>query len=138
MVAGDVPAISAIHRRSCLEGYAFMGWDYPLPVIEAFYGGKFPGWDFALIAECGGVAAGYLGAAGGLLDDLFIDPAFQRRGIGRALVEAQLARGIRPVTLEVYEENAPARALYDAFGFIVIERFFNAEDGAWELRCALA
>ena len=38
----------------------------------------------------------------------------------------------------VYEENAPARALYDAFGFIVIERFFNAEDGAWELRCALA
>ena len=137
MTAADVPAIAAVHRRACLVGYAFMGWDYPLDVIEAWYVGKYPGWDFARIAECDGRVAGYLGAAGGLLDDLFIDPAFQRLGIGRALVAAQLARGIRPVTLEVYEDNAPARALYEAFGFIVSERFFNDVEGAWELRCSL-
>ncbi len=137
MTADDLPAIARVHRASCLVGYAFMGWDYPLPEIEAWYAGKFPGWDFTRIAECEGQVAGYLGAAGGLLDDLFIDPAFQRRGIGRTLVAAQLDRGIRPVTLEVYEENAPARALYEAFGFIVSERFFNAAEGAWELRCSL-
>jgi len=118
--------------------YRFMGWDHPLDEIETWYGGKFPGWDFARVAECEGRVVGYLGAAGGLLDDLFIDPAFHRRGIGKTLLQAQLDRDIRPVTLEVFEQNAPARRLYEAFGFIVIERFFNAADGAWELRCSLA
>lgn len=138
MTAADLPAIARVHRAACLVGYRFMDWDYPLPMIEAWYAGKFPGWDFTRIAECEGRVAGYLGAVGGLLDDLFIDPAYQRRGIGRSLVGAQVARGIRPVSLEVFEENAPARALYEAFGFIVTERFFNADEGAWELRCSLA
>jgi ribosomal protein S18 acetylase RimI-like enzyme len=137
MTPADVPAIARVHRAACLVAYRFMAWDHDLPEIEAWYAGKFPGWDFARIAECDSQVAGYLGAAGGLLDDLFIDPAFQRRGIGRTLVSAQLARGIRPVRLEVFEENAPARALYETFGFIVTERFFNAADGAWELRCSL-
>ena len=62
----------------------------------------------------------------------------QGRGIGRTLAQAQIDRGIRPVTLEVFEDNAPARALYATLGFIVTERFFNTVDGAWELRCCLA
>ena len=138
MVAGDMPAIAGVHRAACLVAYAFMGWDYPLDQIEAWYGGKFPGWDFARVAECRGRVVGYLGATGGLLDDLFIAPEFQGRGIGRTLAQAQIDRGIRPVTLEVFEDNAPARALYATLGFIVTERFFNTVDGAWELRCCLA
>ena len=137
MTPRDMAAIAAVHRAACLVAYRFMAWDHALPEIEAWYAGKFPGWDHARVATCNGRVVGYLGAAGGLLDDLFVDPAFHRRGIGRTLLQGQLDRGIRPVTLEVFEENAPARRLYETFGFIVSERFFNALDGAWELRCSL-
>jgi len=45
----------------------------------------------------------------------------QRRGIGRALLEALLAeagrRGVRKVLLEVAVDNGPAQKLYDAYGF---------------------
>jgi [ribosomal protein S18]-alanine N-acetyltransferase len=45
----------------------------------------------------------------------------QRRGIGRALLEALLAeaerRGVRKVLLEVAVDNGPAQKLYGAYGF---------------------
>jgi ribosomal protein S18 acetylase RimI-like enzyme len=45
------------------------------------------------------------------------------RGIGRALIRAALAdardRGARRMTLHVLGHNAPARALYEAEGFVV-------------------
>lgn len=45
----------------------------------------------------------------------------QRRGIGRALLEALLAeaarRGVRKVLLEVAVDNEPAQKLYGAYGF---------------------
>ena len=55
------------------------------------------------------------------LEDLFVREAARRSGLGRALVEACLARarerGCRRIELDVNEENAPARALYEACGF---------------------
>ena len=83
MTPRDMAAIAAVHRAACLVAYRFMAWDHALPEIEAWYAGKFPGWDHARVATCNGRVVGYLGAAGGLLDDLFVDPAFHRRGIGR-------------------------------------------------------
>jgi ribosomal protein S18 acetylase RimI-like enzyme len=53
--------------------------------------------------------------------DLAVLPAFQGRGVGRALLaaaeERALARGCAKLTLEVLEDNARARALYRARGF---------------------
>ncbi|HEX2356430.1 MAG TPA: ribosomal protein S18-alanine N-acetyltransferase [Micromonosporaceae bacterium] len=48
----------------------------------------------------------------------------QRRGVGRALLEALLAeaarRGARKVMLEVAADNGPAQRLYAAYGFEVV------------------
>jgi ribosomal protein S18 acetylase RimI-like enzyme len=43
----------------------------------------------------------------------------RRRGVGRALMEAVLAEAPARVTLEVIEQNEPARRLYDKLGFEV-------------------
>lgn len=49
---------------------------------------------------------------------LAVDPAFQRRGVGRALVEAAVAearaRRARKVSLRVLDSNPEARRLYEA------------------------
>ncbi len=52
---------------------------------------------------------------------LAVDPAARRLGAGRALVEAAagaaLAAGAQMLWLEVAEDNAAARALYESAGF---------------------
>jgi GNAT superfamily N-acetyltransferase len=72
--------------------------------------------------------------AGGdcLLEDLFVDAAARGAGLGRALVEATLARakarGCRRVELDVNEANEPAQRLYGSFGFSATSNTYGARD----------
>jgi len=56
------------------------------------------------------------------LEDLFVREESRRSGLGRALVEAAVERarerGCKRIELDVNEDNAPARALYEACGFL--------------------
>lgn len=56
-----------------------------------------------------------------VLEDLFVQPSIRRGGLGAALVQAALdrarERGCRWIELDTYEDNAPAIALYERFGF---------------------
>jgi len=55
---------------------------------------------------------------------LYVEPAFQSRGIGRQLLDAALAhprlKGAEQVFLDVWEENDGARRLYVRYGFTVV------------------
>jgi ribosomal-protein-alanine N-acetyltransferase len=57
---------------------------------------------------------------------LAVDPEHRRRGHGAQLLSAALAdmamTGIKRVVLEVAEDNAAARALYETHGFAVAGR----------------
>ena len=74
-----------------------------------------------------GLALGFFGlstfAAKPLLNihDLAVVPGMRGRGVGRALLteaeEIAAARGCCKLTLEVQEDNLPARRLYERFGF---------------------
>ena len=56
------------------------------------------------------------------LEDLYVQESARRSGLGRALVEAAAERarerGCKRIELDVNEDNAPARALYEACGFL--------------------
>ncbi|HZO34769.1 MAG TPA: GNAT family N-acetyltransferase [Gaiellaceae bacterium] len=54
----------------------------------------------------------------GWIGGIGVVPAARRRGVGRALMEAVLAEAPPHVTLEVLEQNEPARALYEQLGFV--------------------
>lgn len=72
-----------------------------------------------------GTVLGYAGLAQGLgeawVQNIAVRRDAQRRGIGRALLEALLAEAVRdgdvPVLLEVAVDNGPAQRLYAAYGF---------------------
>jgi ribosomal protein S18 acetylase RimI-like enzyme len=67
------------------------------------------------------VAFGYLSGMGlehGYIEDVMVDPAYQRRGLGRELVLALLEEATRRGTDIVTVTFAPAhRAFYEACGF---------------------
>lgn len=70
------------------------------------------------------------------LEQLYIEPTFQNRGIGTAVVRriiAEAQREHRPVRLKVLTSN-PARTLYERLGFAVTEsstEFHFMERRAW-------
>ncbi|WP_229400621.1 ribosomal protein S18-alanine N-acetyltransferase [Micromonospora okii] len=74
----------------------------------------------------GGAVLGYAGLAVAAPDEAWVQNIAvrrdaQRRGVGRALLEALLAeaarRGARSTLLEVAADNAPAQRLYATYGF---------------------
>lgn len=62
------------------------------------------------------------------IPDLYVDPAFRRRGAARALLDAcaQAARerGCHRLTLESGHQRAEAHELYETIGFLNAGRFY--------------
>jgi ribosomal protein S18 acetylase RimI-like enzyme len=61
--------------------------------------------------------------------NMAVEPAYERRGVGRALLdaveEAVRARGLSHISLMVTEDNAAARGLYEAAGFATERRLMT-------------
>ena len=55
------------------------------------------------------------------LDDLYLYPAFQGRGIGTEVLEKSIAEADAPIFLYVFRANTRAIRLYERFGFRVTE-----------------
>ena len=57
---------------------------------------------------------------GGHIDQLYVDPEAQGRGVGTRLVAKARERSPTGLTLHTFQRNAPARRFYEARGFEVI------------------
>jgi GNAT superfamily N-acetyltransferase len=133
----DLDAISRIHVAACRVAYRFMNWDYSVAEVREWYSGKVEEWDWVRVAELSGGVAGYIAMKGGHIDQFFVDPPRQGRGVGSVLFATALDRGLRPLTLDVFEANLPARRFYEKRGFKERERWFNEQDRAVQLRYVL-
>ena len=80
-----------------------------------------------LVAECKGRVAGFSYRDHALVEDLWVDPPFQRVGIGtrllRAQVEAIAADGYRTASLECLAANVPAQRFYERKGWRLAYRY---------------
>jgi putative acetyltransferase len=86
--------------------------------------------------ETNGQLVGFMALIGNEIGGLFVDPEFQRRGIGGALVEkAQSLRG--DLVVEVFEKNLLGRAFYQKMGFQFLRQKFHEETGFEIMRLQL-
>lgn len=77
------------------------------------------------VAECDGQVVGMIALAGegpsGEVEDFMVDPAFQGRGVGAALMSALFdecrARGLRSIGLDA---DPNAEAIYRKLGFLTV------------------
>lgn len=79
----------------------------------------FYGLDFYAIRRDGKLLA-FMATANDTIEMLYVDPDVHGQGCGRALVDYALQYDIRKIN--VYEENTQALAIYQHWGFVVIDR----------------
>lgn len=119
----DLDALDAIERRS------FARDRFPRRNLRRLLSG---GTAAFLIAEAGGVAAGYAmvlfrrGGAVARLYSIAVTPAFRGRGVAGALIrsagEAARRKGASRLRLELRPSNDAAMRLYERAGFTFFER----------------
>lgn len=147
--ASELHALSAIERRAA-ERFREVGLDcvaelppVPVSLLDA---GRLH--DLLWVAEHHGTPVGFLLASmldGELhIEEVDVDPAHQRRGLGRALVERACdearARGLPAVTLLTFRDVPWNEPFYASAGFVAIEPYamgpeltVKAEDDATRL-----
>ena len=74
------------------------------------------------VAVLDGRVVGYTRATRTWLDDLYVLPDAQGRGVGTALLDRVLAGHPDGIGLWVFESNRPARDFYARHGFVSLER----------------
>lgn len=55
------------------------------------------------------------------IDQLYLDPAYVGKGIGRQLLQHALEQVSCPVRLYTFQQNTTARRFYESHGFIALE-----------------
>jgi len=80
------------------------------------------------VAEADGSLVGLVVIDDAFVDQLYVAPGHQRRGIGSALLT--LAKALRPAGfgLWVFEVNRPAIAWYERHGFELVDRTDGADN----------
>ncbi len=109
----DAPWLPRVHSRAQEIRFA-------ADMIDA-------GW--VQVARKNGAIAGFLSRDGADIHGLYLDPAAQRQGVGRAFVQA--AQAVEPaLRLWVYQANENAQAFYRALGFRETQRTDGAGNDA--------
>ena len=120
--ADEAALISALVRRTVRVSNAK---DYPPRVIAQVFASFAPEWVRGrmarrqmFVAELAGRIVGTISASGGEINSLFVEPGFQRHGIGRSLVafvERQAkAAGLTDLALSA---SITARRFYERIGY---------------------
>ena len=73
------------------------------------------------VAEDDGTVRGFSSLEDDLLGHLYVDPRFQNRGIGTALLDQAKSQRREGLRLWVFQQNTGARRLYERNGFDVLE-----------------
>ena len=130
-ISADLPGIAAIHDRAIAETAISWLWEpIPMPEREAWFAAQAQADRPVLVAAVAGRIAGwasygpfraYHGYRDTMEHSVYLDPAFHRRGVGRALMMRLLdearARSVHVMVAAIALPNTPSVGLHRSLGF---------------------
>jgi putative acetyltransferase len=90
------------------------------------------------VADDGSQLLGFAAVVGAWLEQLYVDPEHQGRGVGRALLEDAKRLRSGGLRLHVFTRNAPARRFYEAAGFVLVDQSDGHSNEEQEPDCTYA
>ena len=117
--AADAPAITRVFQAARDHSLAFLPKLHTDAEDHAFFAkllDRMP----VTVAEAGGAVVAFLALDGDEIDQLYVDPAHHRQGLGTALIAHAKARSDH-LELWVFQRNRGAIAFYEAHGFAITE-----------------
>ena len=87
--------------------------DEDRPKLGQIFCNRYEGW----IIERRGRPAGYLALSPGVVEQLYVAPEFQNRGLGSQLLDFAKEREPNGLELWVFQKNTGARRFYERHGF---------------------
>jgi putative acetyltransferase len=117
----ELPRLFEIWRSAVEATHGFLSSEHLAIISSQVREHYLPSAALLVAADAEDRAVGFMGLAEGMIDSLFVDPAYHGRGVGRALVEAARSSG-RTLSVDVNEHNIGARRFYERLGFKVIGR----------------
>ena len=124
----DLEAVAAILRSATRQAYTFMAWSHDDDSYAAFIAATLPTWNAVRVAIADGQPVGFACLEGDLLDQLFVLPGWQGKGIGSLLLDD--VKTLRPDGFRLYtfEKNLAARAFYERRGCVETGRGFSEQE----------
>ncbi|MEM7531292.1 MAG: GNAT family N-acetyltransferase [Chloroflexota bacterium] len=89
------------------------------------------------VYEAEGQVVGFISMVENEVGGLFVHPAWQRQGIGRALMD-QASNVHTTLELDVFEANQQGRAFYAKYGFVPLKTHRDEETGEMMVRLRLS
>ncbi len=122
--AAEAPEIAEVYIASRRAAVAYMPTVHTDDEIRMWVGSiMMPAREVWVAAANRGIL-GFLALDGEMLDQLFVAPAMQRRGVGDRLLAKAKELSPRRLRLYSFQKNTPARNFYEARGFVAID--FNS------------
>ena len=133
--ADDADALVRIWRKANALAHSFLADDFVAQVGQDMRAIYLPNAEIWVLEEDEN-PLGFIALIGDEVGGLFLDPAFQGRGFGKALTDHAVAiHG--PLRVEVFEKNAIGRRFYDRYGFVETERYVHEASGEMSLKMSM-
>ena len=119
--AADAPDVATLYIASRRGAAAYLPTVGADDEIRAFVVDQMVPQHETWVAEIGGRIVAVLVLGDDMVDQFYVAPGEQRRGIGDAMLAH--AKRLRPAGLRLwaFQRNAPARRFYEARGFVAIQ-----------------
>ena len=128
----DLPALMSSWENASAIAHPFLTSEFQDKVRQDIPSLYLPNAD-TWVAEVNGTVVGFIALLGNEIGALFVEPEFQGKGIGRALMDkAQHLHG--DLELEVFKANHLGRKFYAGYGFELLVEKVHEETGDPVLR----
>jgi GNAT superfamily N-acetyltransferase len=120
--AADAEAILAIFVPARLAALQFLTGPEDTPAVRRWIREVIAPRPGTFIALQAGQAVGFLSLQGDYIDQLYLAPPFQARGIGTVLLDQAKRLSPGSLHLHTFQCNTRARRFYEARGFVIVSQ----------------
>ena len=133
----DLKGAAGVMYRSASRAYQDLDWDVDEQrVLEAFADRQESKWTEVWIAAGGSEVIGVMCLEERFVDQLFVEPGWQGKGVGKALMAQAEVSFPDGFELDVFTANTAALGFYEHLGLRIVKEFSSPNDDRPKYRLA--